>query len=59
MRIDQDKLTTLNSMTFFEGVEEVKWHMKLVRLKDKKITQLNDITQTGAMFKGDSQATLL
>ena len=46
-------------MTFFEGVEEVKRHMKLVRLKDKKITQLNDKMQTGAMFKSDSQAALL
>ena len=59
MRMDQDKLMTLNSMTFFEWVEEVKWHMKLVRLRDKKITQLYDKMQTCAMFKSDSQAALL
>ena len=46
-------------MTFFEGVEEVKWHMTLVWLWDKKITQLYDKMQIGAMFKSDSQATLL
>ena len=46
-------------MTFFEGVEEVKWHMTLVRLRDKKITQLYDKVQTGAMFKSDSQVALL
>ena len=43
-------------MTFFKGFEEVKWHMTLVRLWDKKITQLYDKVQTGAMFKSDSQA---
>ena len=59
MRMDQDKITTLNLMTFFEGVKEVKWHMKLVWLRDKKITQLNDKVQTGAMFKSDSQVALL
>ena len=53
------QITTLNSMTFFEGVEEVKWHMTLVRLRDKKITPLYDKEQTGAMFKSDSQAALL
>jgi len=53
------KIMTLNSMTFFKGVEELKWHMTLVRLRDKKITQLYDKVQTGAMFKCDSQATLL
>ena len=58
MSLDQDKLTTLNSMTFFEGVEEVKWHMTLVRLWDKNITQLYDKVQTGAMFKSDSQAAV-
>ena len=46
-------------MTFFEGVEEVKWHMTLVWLWDKNITQLNDKVKTGAMFKSDSQAALL
>ena len=57
--MDQDQITTLNSMTFFEGVEEVKWHMTLVRLWDKKITQQYDKVQTSAMFKSDSQAALL
>ena len=52
------QITTLNLMTFFEGVEEVKWHMTLVWLRDKNITQLYDKVQTGAMFKSDSQATL-
>ena len=46
-------------MTFFEGVEEVKWYMALVRLGDKKITQLYEKVQIGAMFKSDSQAALL
>ena len=46
-------------MTFFEWVEEVKWHITLVWLRDKKITQLYDKVQTGAMFKSDSQAALL
>ena len=46
-------------MTFFEGVEEVKWHMTLVQLWDKKITQLYDKVKIGAMFKSDSQSTLL
>ena len=45
-------------MTYFKGVEEVKWHMKLLRLWDKKITKLYDKVQTGAMFKSDSQAAL-
>ena len=53
------KITTLISMTLFEGVEEVKWHMTLVWLRDKKITQLYDKVQTGAMFKSESQDTLL
>ena len=59
MRMDQDKITTLNLMTIFEGVEEVKWHMTLVRFWDKEIPQLYDKVQTGAMFKCDSQAALL
>ena len=46
-------------MELFKGVEEVKWHMTLVRLWDKKITQLYDKVQTGAMFKSDSPAALL
>jgi len=50
---------TLNSMMFFEGVEEVKWHMTFVRIWDKRITQLYDKVQTGAMFKSDSQVALL
>ena len=52
------QITILNSITFFEGVKEVKWHMTLVRLWDKKITQLYDKVQTGAMFKSDSQAAI-
>ena len=58
MRIGQEKLTTLNLMTFLEGVEEVKRHMTLIRLKIKQITQLNDKMRTGAMFKSDSQAVV-
>ena len=46
-------------MKFFEGVEEMKWHMTLIRLRENKITQLYEKTQTGAMFKSDSQAALL
>ena len=46
-------------MMFFEGVKEAKWHVTLVRLRDKKITQLYDKVQTGAMIKSDSQAALL
>ena len=53
------QIMTLNSMTFFEGIEEVKWHMTLVRLWDKNIIQLYDKVQIGAMFKSDSQAALL
>ena len=53
------QITTLNSMTLFEGVKKVKWLMTLVRLWDKKITQLYDKMQTGAMLKSDSQAVLL
>ena len=45
-------------MTFFEGVKEVKWHMTFVRIWDKKITQLYDKVQIGAIFKSDSQAAV-
>ena len=50
---------TLNSMKFFEGIKELKWHMKLVWLIEKKITPLYDKVQTGSMFKSDSQVALL